>query len=150
MCENMELLYLCLCRQVRPQEYNSPRFRRCDEECAPGIVILLNIDKGVPVTHRPTKLSPFGWALVDCHRALIIQPLAWSGLGQSSSEQASQTLVFSIYAHSQKCALPVHLKELKHQQSGLLWSPKPLCASTCDTETRKIFLLQSSCKAGGK
>ena len=25
----------------------------------------------------------FGWALVDCRRALIIQPLAWSGLGRS-------------------------------------------------------------------
>ena len=36
------------------QEYNSPRFRGCDE-CASGIAILLNIDKGVPVAHRPTK-----------------------------------------------------------------------------------------------
>ena len=37
------------------QEYNSPRFRGCDE-CASGIAILLNIDKRVPVAHRPTKL----------------------------------------------------------------------------------------------
>ena len=40
-----------------PQEYNSPRFCRCDEWCAFGIAILLYIDKGVPVAHKPTKRS---------------------------------------------------------------------------------------------
>ena len=42
------------------QEYNSPRFRLCDEWCAFGIAILLYIyiDKGVQVAHRPTKRSP--------------------------------------------------------------------------------------------
>ena len=42
----------------RPQEYNRPRFRERDEECVPGIAILLYTDKGVPVAQRPTKLSP--------------------------------------------------------------------------------------------
>ena len=42
------------------QEYNSPRFRLCDEWRAFGIAILLYmyIDKGVQVAHRPTKRSP--------------------------------------------------------------------------------------------
>ena len=43
---------------LRPQEYNGPPFRRCDEWCAFGIAILLYIDKGVPVAHRPIKRSP--------------------------------------------------------------------------------------------
>ena len=43
---------------ARTQEYNSPRFRRCDEWCAFGIAILLYTTKGVPVAHRPTKRSP--------------------------------------------------------------------------------------------
>ena len=35
--------------KLASQEYNSPRFCRCDEWCALGIAILLYIDKGVPV-----------------------------------------------------------------------------------------------------
>ena len=44
--------------QFAPQEYNIARFRWCDEWCAFGIVILLYVDKGVPVAHRLTKRSP--------------------------------------------------------------------------------------------
>ena len=73
----------------------------------------------------------FGWALVDCHQAVIIQPLAWkdyAGAGFSD-------LVFSFCAHNRKlCSQPEAndglsaQKKLKHQQSGYLWSPKPFCA----------------------
>ena len=44
-------------RGVCEQEYNSPRFRRCDERCAFDIDILLYIDKGVPVLSAGFQLS---------------------------------------------------------------------------------------------
>ena len=47
--------WLSTCLVSLPQEYNRPRFRQCDECCAFGIAILLYIDKGVPVAHRPTQ-----------------------------------------------------------------------------------------------
>ena len=64
-----------------PQEYNSPRFRRCDECCAFGIATLLYIDKGVPVAHRPTKRSPgrhFRCGLVrnECGKSRMLRSIA--------------------------------------------------------------------------
>ena len=50
------------------QEYNSLRFRRCDERCAFGIPILLYIDKGVPVLSAGFQQSrcKFGYTTI-CH-----------------------------------------------------------------------------------
>ena len=56
----------------RAQEYNSPRFRRCDECCAFGIAILLYIDKGVPVLSAGSS-NPAGSSATQ----LFATCLAW-------------------------------------------------------------------------
>ena len=88
-----------------PQEYNSPRFCQCDEWCAFGVAILLYIDKGVPVAHRPTKRSPSihflsglvrneGWK----NKSKLWLSAGWllTWVVGIRREQASQTLVFSF------------------------------------------------------